>query len=77
MTASATAAADPMAEPGTAPGPESTPAALHAEFLRNAAFANWNLHRLTLLIRRMEECAGYEEYGCPRPWLTTWSSSVG
>lgn len=64
MTASA-AAADPMAEPGTDPGPETTPAALHAEFLRNAAFANWNLHRLTLLIRRMEECEGYEEYGCP------------
>ncbi len=64
MTASA-AAADPMAEPGADPGRESTPAALHAEFLRNAAFANWNLHRLTLLIRRMEECEGYEEYGCP------------
>ena len=59
------AASRPGFDASADPGPESTPAALHAEFLRNAAFANWNLHRLTLLIRRMEECEGYEEYGCP------------
>lgn len=72
MIASAAAGPDagPGPDPGTPspgadPGPEATPAALYAEFLENAALANWALHRLTLLIRRMEECAGYEEYGCP------------
>jgi hypothetical protein len=74
VTASA-AAADPVAEPGADPGPDATPAALHAVFLENAAVTNWILHRLTVLIRRMESCAGYTEHGCPTR-DPTWSSSA-
>jgi hypothetical protein len=43
----------------------ASPAALHREFLAQTALTNWSMHRLTVLIRRMEACEGHVEYGCP------------
>jgi len=40
-------------------------AVLHREFLAQTALTNWSMHRLTVLIRRMEACEGHVEYGCP------------
>jgi hypothetical protein len=37
---------------------------LHRHFLQQAALANWNAYRLMVLIRRMDACRGYEQYGC-------------
>jgi Domain of unknown function (DUF222)/HNH endonuclease len=55
----APAVADPAIELRT------SPAELHRQFQQAAAFANRNAYRLLVLIRQMDACAGYEEYGCP------------
>ncbi|HWN82553.1 MAG TPA: DUF222 domain-containing protein [Candidatus Udaeobacter sp.] len=40
-------------------------AAIHREILAQSALTNWSMHRLMTLLRDMEACEGYEEYGCP------------
>jgi hypothetical protein len=40
-------------------------AAIHREILAQSALANWSMHRLMALLRNMEACEGYVEYGCP------------
>jgi hypothetical protein len=56
-------ATSPPANPGLVLA--STAAELHRQFLSHAVVANWNMHRLMVLIRQMESCEGYVEYGCP------------
>jgi hypothetical protein len=46
------------------PRAEASPEALHRHFLREANLANRSAYRLMVLIRRMDACGGYEQFGC-------------
>ena len=45
------------------PPPGSSSKVIHRHFLHQTALANWGTYRLLVLIRRMQTCHGYKDFG--------------